>query len=59
MDALEFLRVELNTNGNIANMVHNLTLYDLKVLLEKYAGLQSNYNGNIPTPGPKQTDKQD
>ena len=59
MDALEFLKAELNMNGNIANMVHNLTLYDLKVLLEKYARLQSNHNGDIPTPGPKPPDRKD
>jgi hypothetical protein len=48
MDIDDFLANELNIKGRISNLIHHLTLEEIKRMVLKYARLQRTHTRNLP-----------
>lgn len=48
MDVDDFLANELNIKGRISNLIHHLTLEEIKRMVLKYARLQRTHTRNLP-----------
>lgn len=55
MDVDEFLANELNIKGRISNLIHHLTLEEIKRIVLKYARLQRPHTGDLPQPDNKES----
>ncbi len=55
----EFLRKELNVSGNIVNLVHHLTYFEIHRLITTYARLQSVHNADLQPPIDLPNDSED